>query len=144
MTHTNLQSLVLRTALDAAAVTTGRDGNGFVQATRGNPAGFPSLPWHPLPGPYATGTSSMEQSIERAGRSACSAGVPVRTSLARIASGSILSGWSSSPATPLRPHPRTERWAAATGLASFKAGDPDTVGTPKPRMPGRFETLVRG
>jgi len=143
MALTNLQSLVLRTALDAAAVVTGRDGNGFVQNVCRQPAGFPSLPRHSLPGLYPTGTKSMEPSIERAGRSARVAGVPVRTSLARIASGSILSGWATSPATALRKHPRSERWAA-TGLASCKAGDRDTVGAPRVRMPGRFETLVRG
>jgi len=143
MALTNLQSLVLRTALDAANVATGRDGNGFAQSVCRTPAGFQSLPWHPLPGPYATGTQSMEPSIERAGRSARAAGVPVRTSLARIASGSILSGWAASSVTAVHKHPRVGR-CAATGLASFKAGDPDTVAAPRTRMPGRFETLVRG
>jgi len=54
----NLQSLVLRAAVNGRAVTN-RDGKVFGMAPR-KPAGVLSLPWHPMPGTYPTGTESAE------------------------------------------------------------------------------------
>lgn len=97
-----MQSLVLRAAAIAGARAT--VGSKRLQlAVDGNPARVLSLPRHPLPGPYPTQTGtepgadhrtpSMDPLARRAGRSASVVGVPGRSSFARFASGSILSGW---------------------------------------------------
>jgi len=104
MTVINLQSLVLRPALNLGVNATGLEGkaNGTVMATPPAPS---SQPWQPVPGPYPirTGPATdadhrdedlMASAVTRAGRSVRKAGVSASTRSARFAEGAILSGWS--------------------------------------------------
>jgi hypothetical protein len=109
MTVQNLQNLVLRAAFNAGVRAIGQDSKALNTADMGYPARVLSLPWHPLPGPYAGSEPfeghrrmSMDTLDRRAGRSAGSAGDPGQIGFARLRGATILFGWSASGETVQR------------------------------------------